>query len=112
MVKHAVRVKKAAMMVNVNRAQKDIQAADDLARQLVAHLWGTRLARAAAVIETGIDETQSRYAMPPRHWRCIKINNFLKWLMWEMCSRTRREAGLSIGRPALAQGGPAAGPLP
>ena len=47
------------------------------------------LAKAAEIVENGIDETLSYYAMPPEHWRCLRTNNPLERLMREIRRRTR-----------------------
>jgi putative transposase len=43
-----------------------------------------RLARAAEIVESGMDETLSYYSMPPEHWRCLRTNNPLERLMREI----------------------------
>jgi transposase-like protein len=48
-----------------------------------------RLARAAEIVESGIDETLSYYSMPSEHWRCLRTNNPLERLMREIRRRTR-----------------------
>jgi putative transposase len=48
-----------------------------------------RLAKVAGIVENGIGETLSYYAMPPEHWRCLRTNNPLERLMREIRRRTR-----------------------
>ncbi len=48
------------------------------ALQVVEKLRAMRLAKAAEIVETGIDETLSYYSMPPEHWRCLRTNNPLE----------------------------------
>jgi len=43
-----------------------------------------RLAKAADIVEAGIDETLSYYSMPSEHWRSIKTNNPLERLIREI----------------------------
>ena len=50
-----------------------------------------RLARAAEIVEAGIDKTLSYYAMPPEHWRCLRTNNPLERLMREIKPDTLRQ---------------------
>ena len=69
------KVKEVAAMLKAIHAQEYAQAAKEKARQVVAKLRETRLARDAEIVEAGIDETLSYYAMPPEHWRCLRANN-------------------------------------
>ncbi len=48
-----------------------------------------QLARAAEIVENGIDETLSYYRMPSEHRRCLRTNNPLERLMREIRRRTR-----------------------
>jgi putative transposase len=54
------------------------------APQVVENLRAMRLARAAKIVEAGIDETLSYYAMPPEHWHCLRTNNLPERLMREI----------------------------
>jgi putative transposase len=38
----------------------------------------------AEIVDAGIDETLSYYAMSPEHWRCLRTNNPLERLMREI----------------------------
>lgn len=60
-----------------------------------------RLERAAEIVEAGIDETLSHYAMPPEHWRCPRTNNPLERLMREIRRRTRVIGAFPDGKSAL-----------
>lgn len=60
-----------------------------------------RLARAAEIVENGIDETLSYYSMPPGHWRCLRTNNPLERLMREIRRRTRVVGAFPDGKSAL-----------
>lgn len=43
--------------------------------QVIEKLRAMRLARAAEIVENGIDETLSYYAMPAEHWRCLRTTD-------------------------------------
>jgi putative transposase len=64
-------------------AQEDAQAAKEKARQVAAELREIRLAKAAEIVEVGVDQTLSYYCMPPEHTRRIKTNNPLEQLLRE-----------------------------
>ena len=95
------KVKDVAAMLKAIHAQEDAQAAKEKARQVVAKLREMRLAKAAEIVEAGIDETLSYYAMPPEHWRCIRTNNPLERLNREIRRRTRVVGAFPDGRSAL-----------
>ena len=79
----------------------DAQAVKEKARQVVAKLRETRLARAAEIVEAGIEETLSYYAMPSEHWRCLRTNNPLERPMREIRRRTRVVGAFPDGKSAL-----------
>src|SRR6476660_2031213 len=88
-------------MLKAIHAQEDAKAAKEKARQVVEKLRTRRLARAAEIVEAGIDETLSYYAMPPEHWRCLRTNNPLERLMREIRRRTRVVGAFPDGKSAL-----------
>ena len=88
-------------MVRGIHAQEDAKAAKEKARQMVEKLRGMRLAKAAEIVEAGIDETLSYYSMPSEHWRSIKTNNPLERLMREIRRRTRVVGAFPDGHSAL-----------
>ncbi len=59
------------------------------------------LARDAEIVEAGIDETLTYYAMPAEHWRCLRTNNPLERLMREIRRRTRVVGAFPDGNSAL-----------
>lgn len=67
-------------MLKAIHAQEDAKAAKEKALRVVEKLRTMRLARAAEIVETGIAETLSYYAMPSEHWRCLRTNNPLERL--------------------------------
>lgn len=95
------KVKEVAAMLKAIHAQEDAQAAKEKARPVVEKLRTMRLARAAEIVEAGIDETISYYAMPPEHWRCLRTNNPLERLMREIRRRTRVVGAFPDGKSAL-----------
>jgi transposase-like protein len=95
------KVKEAAAMLKAIHAQEDAKAAKEKALQVVEKLRAMRLAKAAEIVENGIDETLSYYAMPPEHWRCLRTNNPLERLMREIRRRTRVVGAFPDGQSAL-----------
>jgi len=68
---------------------------------VVEKLRAMRLAKAAEIVENGIDETLSYYDLPPEHWRCLRTNNPLERLMREIRRRTRVVGAFPDGNSAL-----------
>jgi transposase-like protein len=95
------KVREVAAMLKAIHAQEDAEAAKGKARQVVEKLRGMRLAKAAEIVEAGIDETLSYYSMPSEHWRSIKTNNPLERLMREIRRRTRVVGAFPDGHSAL-----------
>lgn len=95
------KVKTVAAMLKAIHAQEDAQAARDKARQVAAKLREMKLGRAAEIVETGIEETISYYAMPAEHWRSLRTNNPLERLMREIRRRTRVVGSFPDGKSAL-----------
>ncbi len=95
------KVKEVAAMLKAIHAQEDAQAAKEKARQVIDKLRTMRLARAAEIVEAGIEETLSYYAMPAEHWRCLRTNNPLERLMREIRRRTRVVGAFPDGKSAL-----------
>ena len=95
------KVKGVAAMLKAIHAQEDAQSAKEKARQVALKLREMRLARAAEIVETGIDETLSYYSMPSEHWRSLRTNNPLERLMREIRRRTRVVGAFPDGKCAL-----------
>ncbi len=95
------RVKEVAAMLKAIHAQEDAEAAKEKARHVVEKLRAMKLAKAAEIVENGIDETLSYYALPPEHWRCLRTNNPLERLMREIRRRTRVVGAFPDGKSAL-----------
>ena len=60
-----------------------------------------KLAKAAEIVQNGIEETLSYYALPPGHWRCLRTNDPLERLMREIRRRTRVVGAFPDGKSAL-----------
>ena len=95
------KVKEVAAMLKAIHAQEDAQAAKEKARQVVDKLRAMKLAKAAEMVENGIEETLSYYSLPPEHWRCLRTNNPLERLMREIRRRTRVVGAFPDGNSAL-----------
>jgi transposase-like protein len=95
------KVKEAAAMLKAIHAQEDRQAAKEKANQIVDKLRAMKLAKAAEIVENGIEETLSYYELPPEHWRCLRTNNPLERLMREIRRRTRVVGAFPDGKSAL-----------
>jgi putative transposase len=95
------KVKEVAAMLKAIHAQEDAAAAKQKARLVVEKLRAMKLAKAAEIVENGIDETLSYYSLPPEHWRCLRTNNPLERLMREIRRRTRVVGAFPDGNSAL-----------
>jgi putative transposase len=95
------KVKEVATMLKAIHAQEDAEAAKQKARLVIEKLRAMKLAKAAEIVENGIDETLSYYSLPPEHWRCLRTNNPLERLMREIRRRTRVVGAFPDGNSAL-----------
>jgi putative transposase len=95
------KVKEVASMLKAIHAQEDAEAAKQKACLVVEKLRAMKLAKAAEIVEIGIDETLSYYDLPPEHWRCLRTNNPLERLMREIRRRTRVVGAFPDGNSAL-----------
>ena len=80
-----------------NRSPK----AREKAWQVVAKLREQRLAKAAGLVESGIEETFAYYRFPEEHWRRIRTNNPLERILREIRRRTRVVGSFPDGQSAL-----------
>jgi putative transposase len=95
------KVKGVAAMLKAIHAQEDREAARKKAVDVVAKLEGMKLAKAAAIVREGVEETLSYMAFPSEHWRQIRTNNPLERIMREIRRRTRVVGAFPDGRSAL-----------
>lgn len=95
------KAREVAAMLKAIHAQEDKEAARAKARQVVEKLREMRLAKAADLVEGGIEESLSYYDFPREHWRCLRTNNPLERLNREVRRRTRVVGSFPDGRSAL-----------
>ena len=97
----AAKLREVALMLKAIHAQESCEAARRKAEEVIAKLRAMRLAKAAELVETAIDETLAYYAFPEEHWRRIRTNNPLERLMREIRRRTRVVGAFPDGQSAL-----------
>lgn len=95
------KVKEVASMLKAIHAQEDRAAAVEKSRAVVTKLREMKLAKAAALVEEGVEETMSYYAFPREHWRCLRTNNPMERLNREVRRRTRVVGAFPDGQSAL-----------
>jgi transposase-like protein len=95
------KVKEVVAMLKAIHAQEDRQAARDKAQAVAAKLDAMRLAQAATIVRTGVDETLSYMAFPREHWTRIRTNNVLERIMREIRRRTRVVGNFPDGKSAV-----------
>jgi transposase-like protein len=95
------RVKEVAAMLKAIHAQEDRVAAQQKAEQVTAKLKEMKLADAAELVRTGIEETLYYYAFPSEHWRSLRTNNPLERILREVRRRTRAVGAFPDGKSAL-----------
>jgi transposase-like protein len=95
------KVKEVVAMLKAIHAQEDRQAARGKAQAVIEKLEAMRLAQAAAIVRTGVDETLSYMAFPREHWTRIRTNNVLERIMREIRRRTRVVGNFPDGQSAL-----------
>jgi putative transposase len=95
------KVKEVAAMLKAIHVQEDRAAARQKAEQVVAKPKEMKLADAAALVVTEIEETLYYYAFPHEHWRSLRTNNPLERLLREVRRRTRAVGAFPDGKSAL-----------
>jgi putative transposase len=95
------KVKEVVAMLKAIHAQEDRQAARSKAQAVVEKLEVMRLAQAAGIVRTGVEETLSYMAFPREHWTRIRTNNVLERIMREIRRRTRVVGNFPDGKSAV-----------
>jgi putative transposase len=95
------KVKEVVAMLKAIHAQEDRQAARDKAQAVAEKLDVMRLAQAAAIVRTGVDETLSYMTFPREHWTRLRTNNVLERIMREIRRRTRVVGNFPDGKSAV-----------
>ena len=97
----STKVREVARMLKAIHAGEDRRAARAKADEVIRKLRAMRLAKAAELVETTVDETLSYYGFPDEHWRRIRTNNPLERIMREIRRRTRVVGAFPDGESAL-----------
>ena len=95
------KARQVAAMLKAIHAQEDREAAQKKAVDVVDKLRAMKLAKAAKVVESGVDETLSYMSFPHEHWTRIRTNNPLERIMREIRRRTRVVGAFPDGKSAL-----------
>ena len=95
------KVKEVVAILKAIHAQEDREAAKEKARLVVARLRPMRLAKAAEIVEAGLEETLSYSSFPLEHWRSIRTNNPLERLNRKIRRPTRVVGAFPDGHSAL-----------
>lgn len=95
------KVREVATMLKAIHAQEDRAAAQAKALLVVAKLREMKLAKAAELVATGVDETLQYFHFPSEHWRSLRTNNPLERLMREIRRRTRVVGAFPDGNSAM-----------
>ncbi len=97
----STKVREIAAMLKAIHAGEDIVAARQKAVQVIDKMRGLRLANAAELVATAVEETLAYYAFPEEHWRRIRTNNPLERILREIRRRTRVVGSFPDGQSAL-----------
>lgn len=90
-----------AAMLKAIHAQESREAAQEKAGKVVGELRRMRLAKAAELVESKIDQTLAYYAYPPTHWIKLRTNNPMERIMREIRRRTRVVGAFPDGESAV-----------
>lgn len=93
--------REVAAMLKAIHAAEDRSAALETADRVIAKLKDMKLAKAAELVETSIEETLAYYSFPETHWRRIRTNNPLERIMREIRRRTKVVGAFPDGESAL-----------
>jgi transposase-like protein len=95
------KVTTVARMLKAIHASEDKQAAREKAASVNKKLTLQKLAKAAQVVQEGIEDTIAYYDFPDAHWRRIRTNNPLERILREVRRRTRVVGAFPDGNSAL-----------
>ena len=68
---------------------------------MIEKMRGLRLANAAELVATAVEDTLAYYDFPEEHWRRIRTNNPLERILREIRRRTRVVGSFPDGQSAL-----------
>jgi len=97
----STKVKQVALMLKAIHAQENLDAATEKANRIVQALQRMKLSKAAALVESAIQETLTYYRYPQTHWLRLRTNNPLERIMREIRRRTRVVGAFPDGNSAL-----------
>ena len=95
------KVKEVAAMLKAIHAQEGAKAALEKAYAVAQKLRDMKLAKAAAIVQEGAQETLGFYAFPREHWRLLRTNNPMERVLREIRRRTRVVGAFPDGHSAL-----------
>lgn len=95
------RFREVAAMLKAIHAQEDKPAAQKKGQEVVAKLRKFKLAKAAQIVESGLEETLSYYQFPSEHWRSLRTNNPLERVLKEVRRRTKVIGAFPDGQSVL-----------
>lgn len=90
-----------AAMLKAIHAQESREAAQEKAVRVIDELRRMRLAKAAELVESKIDQTLAYYAYPSTHWIKLRTNNPMERIMREIRRRTRVVGAFPDGESAV-----------
>lgn len=93
--------REVAAMLKAIHAMESKASSQAKAAEIVERLRELKLAKAAKVLETGIDESLSYHKYPREHHRSLRTNNMLERIMREIRRRTRVVGCFPDGESAL-----------
>src|SRR5438046_3158915 len=94
------KVAEVARMLKAIHAQEDRTSAEAKTKEVVTKLRTMKQAKAAALVETKAHERMTYYACPSNHWRQLRTNNPLEWIIREIRRRTRVVGAFPDGHSA------------